>query len=234
VSAPFSVPKWVRLTTLNGPGATFTDNPRPVLRWEPLAAPPPSGPLTFDVQIFNAQNGVVVATVRNLTGASTQPPAPLAANINYGWRVIARSPLGIADTTQSQGRFVVTSQTKPPTTLLYQNFPNPFPRPDLGETATHIWFDVNTASTVELAVYDLRGRLIKQLIPATPSCGNVTLEAGEYGRGTSGQTDPCVATQWNGTNEKGETVGRGVYVLRLRAGGTTQIKRILYMPTDGP
>ena len=233
VSAPFSMPKWVQLTTLNDPRGSFTDEQRPILRWDPLAAPPPSGPLLFDVQVLNAVNGVIVATLRNLTTVSTQPPEPLAANVNYRWRVIARSALGIADTTTSLGTFVVTSATKPPVTLLYQNFPNPFPRLDLGENSTHIWFDVNSASPVELAVYDLRGRLVRQLIPAASSCGTVTLEAGEYGRGISGETDPCVATEWNGRNEHGETVARGVYVLRLRAGGTSQIKRIVYMPDDG-
>lgn len=227
VAGPFSVPDWVRLLVLNEPGGAFTDSLRPTFRWEALAAPPPSGPLVFDVQVLNAQTGAPVVTMRDVQSTSVQPPTGLTPNLSYLWRVIARSPAGGVDTVQSRFPFVVTSESEPPATLLYQNFPNPFPRPDLGQSSTRIWFDVNTRSTVELAVYDLRGRLIRQLIPAQPTCGTVELDPGIYGR-SPGQPNPCVSTEWDARDSSGSLVPRGVYILRLRAGGTEQIKKVVF------
>lgn len=225
---PITMPDWVSLLTLNSATGTITDSVRPVLRWEPLLAPAPSGPFTYEVQVTNAQTGAIVVRMTNVTTSSIQPPDPLAPNVSYKWRVIARSPLGVADTVESRGPFVVVSDKAPPTTTLYQNFPNPFPRTDLGETVTHIWFDVTTPAAVDLAVYDLHGRLIKRLIPNSPTCTTVVLPPGAYGRSTP--VDPCVSTTWDGTDARGNRVPRGIYLLRMRAGGTDSVKKILYLP----
>ena len=226
-TVPFTMPDWVRLTTLNNPTTTAA-SPRPTFTWEPLAAPEPIGPLNFEVQIINAQTGRVVQTLPAGTSTSATPTIALAPNINYNWRVIATAQSGAADTISSIGNFLVTTNEHPPATLLYQNFPNPFPRPDLALSETQIWFDVTTTTDVQLAIYDLRGRLVRSLIPADPTCGTVQLTPGQYGRGAD--PDSCVRTRWDGRAQNGEFVTRGVYVLRLRAGGTDQIKRILYMP----
>lgn len=229
---PFSMPDWVRLITFNTPEPSQTNTTRPTFQWEPLAAPAPIGPLVYDLQILNAQTGAVVQTVNNLTTATVQPPNPLTPNLSYRWRVIVHSRIpGAVDTVRSAGIFLVTTNEQPPATLLYQNFPNPFPRPDLGVNDTQVWFDVTTTTTVELAVYDLRGRLVRTLIPADPSCGSVSLQPGQYGRGVTG-ADPCIMTHWDGRTGGGELVTRGVYILRLRAGGTDQIKRMLFMPVQ--
>jgi hypothetical protein len=228
VPAPFSVPDWVSLLNFDAPGNTTTDSVRPTFRWTSLAAPPPSGPLVYDVQISNAQSGQTVFSANGLTTTTLTPTNPLTPNVAYRWRVIARSPTGVADTVQSQGVFLVTSDSNPPATLLYQNFPNPFPRTELGETTTHIWFDVNEATRVELAIYDLRGRLIRQLIPARPDCGAVTLEPGIYGRTPS--PDTCITTDWDGRDANGQSVPRGVYLLRMKGAGLEQLKKILYLP----
>ncbi len=230
VGAPFVMPDWVRLLTLNSPSDNFTDSIKPVLRWEPLTAPPPSGPLSYDVQILNAQTLAPIQTIANVMTASIQPTNPLTPNVSYRWRVIAKSPTGVRDTVTSQFVFVVTSNTNPPATLLYQNFPNPFGASSgLGETSTRVWFDVTTPTRVELAVYDLRGRLVRQLIPNTPGCGPVLLEPGQYGR-SPGEANPCVSTVWDARDARGVEVRRGVYILRLRAGGVDQVKKILYTP----
>ena len=228
-AAPFIMPDWVRLLTLNEPGA-FTTTTTPTFRWEPLTAPAPIGPLTYDLQIINNQTGAIVQTIPNLTTATVEPTIPLIANLSYRWRVIVKSRIpGAVDTVSSAHAFVVSTNEDPPATLLYQNFPNPFPRPDLGVSETQFWFDVTTSTKVELAIYDLRGRKVRSLIPANASCGVVTLEPGQYGRGAT-DTDPCVRTRWDARTDSGELVTRGVYILRLRAGGADQIKRILYMP----
>jgi hypothetical protein len=229
---PFRVPRWVRLISPAGNEVTFVDDERPTLAWAPLAAPPPVGPLTYDIEVLSNETGQPVQpTLRNVTGSSVRVPQPLVPNTAYRWRVIARTQFGSADTTASVAPFVVTSEDRPPVTLLYQNFPNPFPRAEVGEFNTHIWFDLADTATVSLIVLDLRGRLVRRLIPAATSCGTISLEPGIYGRGGSPDpSDPCVHTSWDGLDGDGRTVARGVYLLRLDAGGTTLYRRMLFLP----
>ncbi|MCI0433361.1 MAG: S8 family serine peptidase [Gemmatimonadetes bacterium] len=227
---PFSVPSWVRLLAPAGNEVTFVNTPRPDLSWAPLNAPPPIGPLVYDVEVFSHETGLPAQpALRNVTASTVQVAQPLVPNTAYRWRVIARTQTGQTDTVESVAPFVVTSETQPPATLLYQNFPNPFPRVDLGEEATHIWFDLAAPSAVELSVLDLRGRLIRRLIPADPSCGTVQLEAGIYGRGV-GTPDACMSTTWDGRDQQGRVVPRGIYILRLRAAGRVDSRRMLFLP----
>lgn len=234
VAGPFIVPGWVRLISPNGNQVTFVDTERPELSWAPLEAPPPIGPLVYDVEIVANESGTLAQpTIRNLTSATVRVPVPLVPNRSYRWRVIARTQLGSVDTVESTAPFVVTSTQQPPATLLHQNFPNPFPRPGLGRTTTTIWFDLAQRTAVELAVYDLRGRLVRSLIPASASCGAVTLDPGIYGRdGELGSRDACVLTEWDGRDADGREAFRGVYVLRLRTADKEEIRHMLYLP-DG-
>jgi hypothetical protein len=133
---------------------------------------------------------------------------------------------------QSIAPFVVNSSAEPPSTTLYQNFPNPFPRSDLGTLSTTIWFDLHDRSTVELAVYDIRGRLVRQLIPAR-GCAAVTLDPGQYGRGGDAlASDACILSKWDGRDDDGRFVQRGVYLVRLKAGALSQTRRMLYLPPE--
>lgn len=233
-AGPLSMPHWVQLLSPDPDHASFVETPRPDLSWTPLTAPAPVGPFVYDVEVFSPETGQLVQpTIRNVTASKVRVSQPLAYNIAYRWRVIARTMSGAADTVESVAPFVVTSNTQPPATLLYQNFPNPFPRPDLGMTTTRIWFDLSARSVVELAVYDLRGRLVRRLVPATPGCGPVTLDAGLFGRfGGAVQEDPCVNTIWDGRDEAGRLMPRGVYILRLRANGKDQVRRMLFVPNS--
>ncbi|MBI4546299.1 MAG: S8 family serine peptidase [Gemmatimonadetes bacterium] len=226
--APLTLPPWVRLKTLNSPSGTFTAAVRPRLVWSALTALPPVGPLTFDVQVVSAQTGEIVQLFPGLTD-TTVTAEPLAYNHPYRWRVIARSPLGAADTVESVAPFVVTSTDQPPATLLYQNFPNPFPRPGRDTEITEIWFDLDRRTLVELAVYDLRGRLVRRLVPLA-GCAAVELDPGLYGREGLGRPDPCVLTAWDGRDEEGRGVPSGVYLLRMRTSAGTQIRRMLFLP----
>ena len=232
VSSPFTMPSWVRLISPAGNRVTFVNTQRPELSWAPLSAPPPVGPLVYDIEIFDVADGrLAQPAIRGTSEARVQVPQPLTPNNAYRWRVIAHTQIGTADTTESTAPFVVTSDQQPPATLLYQNFPNPFPRPDLGTLSTRIWFDLASPSPVELAVFDLRGRLVRRLIPADPSCGVVSLDPGQYGRLPPGAPpDPCILTAWDGTDQGGERVSRGVYVLRLRADDKVEYRRVVFLP----
>lgn len=229
-AGPFRMPDWVLLTVLNSVSGEVVNSTRPTLRWDPLAAPPPAGPLSYDVEVLSEASRTVVQRARNLNTASWTVAEPLTPNLSYRWRVIARSPLGVVDTVESRGVFLVTSVESPPATLLYPPFPNPFPR--AGETRTRLWFDISEDSAfVELGIYDLRGRLIKQLIPSETGCGRVRLDSGQFGRSPV-TTDPCQLTTWDGTNSRGETVPHGVYIARLRVAGRVQTQRILFSPRE--
>jgi hypothetical protein len=232
VGPPFSIPRWVRLISPAGNEVTFVNDERPTLAWAPLVAPPPIGPLVYDVEVLSNETlQPVQPTVVNVTGSTIRVPQPLVPNIAYRWRVIARTQFGTADTTTSVAPFVITSEDRPPVTLLYQNFPNPFPRLEVGEFNTHIWFDLADTARVNLVVLDLRGRLIRRLIPADASCGPITLEPGIYGRGgLPDPSDPCLRTTWDGLDGEGREVARGIYLLRLDAGGTTLYRRMLFLP----
>jgi subtilisin family serine protease len=227
VAGPFAAPQWVRLVSFSGTVPSFTTSARPTIIFDPLPAPPPAGPLLYDLQVLSAQTGLPVQTVRNITGNSVTLTESLTPNTPYLYRLIARAPTGEADTAQSIAPFVYNSTNAPPSTTLYQNFPNPFPR-DGSDSGTQIWFDLHEPATVELSVYDLRGRLVRRLIPG-PGCEPVTLTAGLYGRGTPALADACTTMHWDGTDDDGERVARGVYILRMRAGSSDQTRRILYL-----
>jgi hypothetical protein len=231
VSGPHVMPFWVRLDSLNDSRGSFIQTQRPRLFWSPLFAAPPVGPLVYDVEILAHSTGAPLQTIRNLTDTTVVVPNLLAFNEPYRWRVIARTQQGIADTVQSIFPFIVTSVRQPPATLLHQNFPNPFPRRDLfADDLTRIWFDLSTHTRVELAVYDLHGRLVRQLIPAQPTCGSIELDAGLFGRTEFGIIDPCITTIWDGRDHQGRRVDRGVYLLRLKTREGTQTRRILFAP----
>jgi subtilisin family serine protease len=234
VAGPVRMPTWVQLVSPVANRVTFVNTPRPELSWTPLAAQPPAGPLSYDIEVLSAETGQPVQpAVRNHTQASVRVPEPLVPNVAYRWRVIARAAGGMADTVESTAPFVVTSDSMPPATLLYQNFPNPFPRDDLGRATTSIWFDLAESVPVELSVHDQRGRLVRRLIPASPGCAPVILGPGQFGRGApTAYTSDCedINTFWDGTDANGDTVPRGVYILRLRAGAAVEYRHMIFVP----
>src|SRR5690606_42134367 len=82
-SGPFTVPKWVQLDTLAGASAVYIETARPRLRWSAVPAPPPIGPLRYDLQILSARDGVVVQEAPNLRTDTVTLPVPLDYNHPY-------------------------------------------------------------------------------------------------------------------------------------------------------
>ena len=135
--------------------------------------------------------------------------------------IVAASAIG-ARPAAAQTTFVT-----PPVNLLYQNFPNPFP--STASPVTCIWFDLAQRSTgVTLAIYDLRGRLVRTIVPSTAVSS--TLDAGYYGRSSNGPLatgcDPRFT--WDGHGSNGGSVPPGVYLVRLHVDGAWQTKKIIY------
>ncbi len=88
--------------------------------------------------------------------------------------------------------------------VLKQNYPNPF-NPD-----TRIEFTVPVNEHVNLAVYNLEGRLVKTLVDQIMSSGQHI-------------------TNWDGTNEKGTKVSTGMYIYQLRTNSTLLNRRMTFV-----
>ena len=112
----------------------------------------------------------------------------------------------------------------PTSTLLYQNFPNPFPT--AGRDSTCLWFDLALAGSVDLDILDLRGNLVRRFIPGPDFPG--VLAPGRYGRGSGsgGICDPRL--MWDGRAGNGHLLPAGVYLAKLKAPGLLIFKRIVF------
>jgi hypothetical protein len=99
------------------------------------------------------------------------------------------------------------SGTEPPLPVhvqLEQNHPNPF------NPLTRMQFDVSAAlhgSRVHLAIYDVRGRLVRVLVDRD-------MPAGEY------------RAEWNGTDDDGRPVASGTYFGRLHVASERQVRKL--------
>jgi hypothetical protein len=119
----------------------------------------------------------------------------------------------------------VSDTGRPAVTLLYQNFPNPFPT--MTTRVTCIWFDLSRTTNVSLTVHDVRGNLVRRLLPNASS--PQFFQPGRYGRASPASGVGCdPATTWDGRAADGSTVPRGVYLIRLRAGGDQSIKKAVF------
>jgi hypothetical protein len=90
----------------------------------------------------------------------------------------------------------------PATSRLLPNVPNPF------NPSTTVRFDLARAAEVNMAIYDVRGRLVKSL------ASGQHFAAGRH------------QMQWNGTDDAGGAVASGTYILRLLSEGTEQVQRM--------
>jgi hypothetical protein len=227
IEGPVEVPPWVHLDVLNDPSGTEVSDPQPEFRWTAVELLGPGGPLSFEVQVLSDREGEIIQSYSGLQEGPLTIEEPLPFNVPLRWSVIAEARTGAVDTVTSAGPFVVTGGENPPVTILYQNFPNPFPNRSEGLEGTRIWFDLAEQSRVSLAVFDIRGRLVRNLIPG-PGCGPVELPPGLYGREAGAPPDPCTSFSWDGRGNGGQRVSPGVYLLRLQAGGVVEVRRMVF------
>jgi hypothetical protein len=202
-----------------------SQQPRFAWRSAPVTTPP--GPWVYELYVTNVATQVTRSR-GGIIDTVYQYPDTLEANTSYRWHVVAHPLNGLASDSavaSSRSSFVIAPSDQPVTTLLYQNFPNPFPA--VSSPTTCVWFDLQRASEVRLMIYDLRGNPVRTIVPSTSLAG--TLPAGRYGRlseldGTG--CDPRLA--WDGTAENGQTVPAGIYFVRLRADGYESMKKIVF------
>jgi hypothetical protein len=116
----------------------------------------------------------------------------------------------------------------PRTTNLYQNFPNPFPAE--GGFTTCVWFDLAQPADVLIQVLDIRGNVVRTLVPNAEIPGR--LPAGRYGRLTGNIPNGFGCDDrytWDGVASDGRPVPAGVYLLRMRADGAEVTRRMLFL-----
>jgi hypothetical protein len=96
----------------------------------------------------------------------------------------------------------VADAALPARTALLGGVPNPF------NPMTEVRFELATAGRARLAVYDLRGRLVKTLHDGA-------LPAGPH------------AVRWDGTDAAGHAASSGAYLCRLESGEVAQMSKLL-------
>jgi photosystem II stability/assembly factor-like uncharacterized protein len=97
----------------------------------------------------------------------------------------------------SRGRDTVAA----PGRIALDAYPNPF------NPSTTIRYSVPRAMPVRLVIYDVTGRLVRRLVDGIQDAGDRRVT-------------------WDGRDEHGSTVGSGVYVYRLDAGGTRVTRKV--------
>jgi hypothetical protein len=224
VVGPIGVPAWARLTSLADTGGSTTPDTQPTFTWSPTPVANPPGPFHYDVFVFRTGIQIPVFGAGGLTDTAFQVPRPLERNATWRWELIVHAG---ADTSRiaAPRPFVILDAGAPPATLLYQNFPNPFP--SATQAATCIWFDLATASQVALDVMTLRGGIVRHVLPS-PSVPAI-LPPGRYGRGTTGASLCDERFTWDGRADDGEWLPAGVYLYKLKVGSLIQFKRLVYL-----
>ena len=218
-----------RLRLLDPTGSTSVslNTQQPRFSWRSAAVTNPPGPWVYDLHVTNVATQETLVR-RGITDTVYNYPDTLQANTSYRWRVVARLANGLTVDTvavNSASSFVIAPANQPLTTLLYQNFPNPFPAPSSATTC--IWFDLRTSAEVELMIYDLRGHPVRRLIPSAQVGG--TLPAGRYGRLSENESRGCDPRfAWDGTADNGRIAPPGVYLVRFRAAGYESMKKMLF------
>jgi len=224
VVGPITVPPWARLLTLNDSAGVNTDSLQPAFVWSSPAISSPPGPFQYDLQVYRVNQAIAVYGVAGLTDTTFRIPPVLERDAAYHWTLTVRAGSD-SSLVSSAGTFFVLDDSAPPATLLYQNFPNPFPA--YGRDSTCVWLDIATPGQTELDVLDLRGDIVRRLIPNVELSG--VLPPGRYGRGAAGGPTCDSHLTWDGRADDGRVVPAGVYILRLRSGATVLFKRLVFL-----
>ena len=216
------------LLTPNGRTGVTIQSRHPRFAWRSAPVTFPPGPWVYELSITNVATQEI-RSQPNIVDTTFITPDSLQSNSSYRWKVVARLAGGLASDSavaSSESSFIIAPTDAPVTTLLYQNFPNPFPA--ASSPTTCFWFDLQKSSHVDLAILDVRGNRVKTLVPGQLPAD---LPSGRYGRlrdvDASG-CDPRLA--WDGTSDNGRTVSPGVYLVRLKTdNGIENYKKVLFL-----
>lgn len=202
--------------------------PFPTFVWSAARIAAPPGPWEFDLRVTNVATGKDEVVALGLLDTTFTPVVGLQGNTAYRWSLVARPVNGDpADvlTMVAPSTFVLSTTGAPVATLVYQNFPNPFPTPF--SSTTCIWFDLKERTRVQLTIHTLRGERVRTLVPSPNMPSD--LAAGIYGRVGEGPSAGCDhRLEWDGQADDGRALPPGVYLLVFRAGNAETVKKIVY------
>ena len=128
----------------------------------------------------------------------------LASQSDSSFSLILATPSGYSvslPATPTALSTIADNIVSPSVFKLKQNYPNPF------NPSTSIDFEVFESSEVSLSVYDLSGRLVKNLLSSN-------LNSGAY------------SVEWNGKNTNGVSAAAGVYFYSISSKESTIIKKM--------
>lgn len=220
---PRQVPTWLTLVSPNAGGEL--DTRRPLFVWRSAPVTPLAGPWKYDLEV-TVNNGVPYAATVGITDTTFRFDVDLQSDALYRWSVRASLPRGESIRVASKSSFSVMNPALPTATILYNNFPNPFPT--ASSFATCFWFDLaEPGGRVSLDILDIRGNLVRSLIPGVD--GQRDFPPGKYGRAGAGTGTNCDGRFiWDATGNDGRTVAKGVYIARFRAAGTTTFRNVYF------
>jgi hypothetical protein len=170
----------------------------------------PVGDYTIDVTASGSSVSVAsfAAPLTNLGGGTGIVFASgfLSSSANDStFSLILTTPSGYSVELPSTPTALLTvaknSRIQPKVFALNQNYPNPF------NPTTSISFDVFELSNISLNIYDLNGRLVKNLMSGNLSQGTYNIA-------------------WNGKNANGASVAGGVYLYSITSNNSTIVKKM--------
>ena len=225
--ATYTIPPWVTLTTLNDPAGLTIRDATPLFAWQAAQVHPPFPAMTFDLRVLREDGDAVAVQALGLTETTFTPVNELEFNTPYRWQVTAHLA-GDSVTVASAGTFVIVRDEVPAVTTLFQNFPNPFPNTSIGQHSTCLWFDLARQGNVSLEILDVRGHVVRRLIPA-PDLGPF-FTAGRYGRPPVGSVTQCDPRfSWDGTAGNGTTAPAGLYLAKLTTPDGNFFRRLVFL-----
>jgi hypothetical protein len=130
---------------------------------------------------------------------SLSTDSPCAKENNPGCGPIGAYPIGCGSVAGAGDPPSMASDFR-----LLPCYPNPF------NPTTTISFELDFAADVFLAIYDVRGEMVK------------TLDSGFHPKGVK-------STVWHGKNNHGQPVASGVYLVRLSVGGLNEVQKMILL-----
>ncbi len=180
-----------RVWTLTNVGTVF-DSAAVTVTFDPLDVDAGADPAVFLVGRFTAPSTWTAPAVGARTATSTQATGLTA----FGDFAVGEAPAPVA-----VGDPWLVSTAIPAATALLPAAPNP------AHGVAHLRFALHERGPVRLAVYDIRGRLVRTLLRADAIAGTHGLV-------------------WDTRDASGHAVGAGLYLLRLETGGRAVTGRL--------
>ncbi len=151
-------------------------------------------------------NAVVKTAGDEWTG--TFPTGMVGSGDRVFYRIFAEDSLGNRAAVPSATEFYSFQLSPRRFELILEEVPNPYVIP--GERPFRIAFDLPEPGSVRIEIYDIAGRLVREVLNETRSTGTHKID-------------------WDGKNDAGDDVSHGVYFLRLESGPFEETRKFVIL-----